>query len=348
MRWLAILCVRNEGAFLLDWLAHHRAVGFTDVLVFSNDCADGTDRLLDRLHALGQLEHVHNPGPYHQRGVQFTALNAAARHPRVRQADWILPLDIDEFVNIHVGDGTIPALLHALPDATAITLTWRLFGNAGEVHYSDHPVPDRFTLAAPEVLRWPWRASMFKTLYANDGTYRAPGVHRPRRPQDSRLGKAAWFDGQGRSLPDRFKTKQMFSPFGRENTRLVQLNHYPLGAMESFVLKAARGRAVHGDDRLGLDYWVERNWCDVEDKSIQKYRPERERIKAELLADPQIAELHASAVAWRHMRFEDLMQQEPYRALFGRLLMTSPTQQVPTATARQLLRIAAQSTTLCL
>ena len=26
MRALAVLTVRNEGAFLLEWLAHHRAV----------------------------------------------------------------------------------------------------------------------------------------------------------------------------------------------------------------------------------------------------------------------------------------------------------------------------------
>ncbi|MEK7854637.1 MAG: type VI secretion system baseplate subunit TssG, partial [Acidobacteriota bacterium] len=41
--------VHDEGAFLLEWLAHHRASGFTDVLVFSNDCSDGTDLMLDRI-----------------------------------------------------------------------------------------------------------------------------------------------------------------------------------------------------------------------------------------------------------------------------------------------------------
>jgi hypothetical protein len=64
MRFLAILSVRNEAAFLLEWLAHHRAVGFTDFLVFSNDCQDGTDRMLDRLDALGHLTHLRNEGPY--------------------------------------------------------------------------------------------------------------------------------------------------------------------------------------------------------------------------------------------------------------------------------------------
>ena len=52
MRSLAILTVKNEAAFLLEWLAHHRAVGFTDFLVFSNDCDDGTDAMLERLATL--------------------------------------------------------------------------------------------------------------------------------------------------------------------------------------------------------------------------------------------------------------------------------------------------------
>jgi hypothetical protein len=38
MTHLALLCVRNEAAFLLEWLAHHRAAGFDDFVVFSNAC----------------------------------------------------------------------------------------------------------------------------------------------------------------------------------------------------------------------------------------------------------------------------------------------------------------------
>ena len=49
MRATALLGVKNEGAFLIEWLAHHRACGFTDFLVYSNDCSDGTDVMLDRL-----------------------------------------------------------------------------------------------------------------------------------------------------------------------------------------------------------------------------------------------------------------------------------------------------------
>ena len=340
MTHLALLCVRNEAAFLLEWLAHHRAVGFDDFLVFSNDCEDGTDTMLDRLAAMGWLTHIRNDGPYDKGGIQFTALKAAAKLPVLQGAGWILPLDVDEFVNIHTGDHTLPALHAALPDATAITLTWRLFGNAGKVRFTDAPITETFIRCAPVRMFWPWRAAMFKTLYRNDGTYRKPGVHRPRDPDKAKLDEARWFDGAGRALPDLFKTRRIFSNFGQDNYGLAQLNHYPLGAMESYVLKADRGRAVHSDHLLGLDYWVERNFNTDSDETVNSLAPARAAHLAELKSDPELSRLHADAVAWRQQRFDTLMLQEPFRALMGRLMMTAPSQPLPPKAAQFLVRHA--------
>ncbi len=341
MRFLAVLTVKNEAAFLLEWLAHHRAIGFTDFLVFSNDCDDGTDTMLDRLADMGVLEHVRNDGP-HEGGVQWTALKQADKHPLVSDADWILTLDIDEFVNIHTGDHRLPDLLAALPDADAITLTWRLFGNAGVTDYVDQSICDQFTTAAPRIQHWPWRASMFKTLYRNDGIYRKLGVHRPKSPDQKRVDQARWYDGCGRELGERFRRQQIFSPFGRDNWALVQLNHYPLGAMQSYLLKALRGRAVH-DDRLGMSYWVERNWNTEPDTTISATATVRNSELETLMADAKLAELHANAVQWRHGGIESLLRQEPYRALYGRLLMTPPSVPVSQKVAQQLFQFAQSS-----
>jgi hypothetical protein len=329
----AVLCVKNEGAFLLEWLAHHRAVGVTDFLVFSNDCTDGTDAMLDRLEAMGWLTHVRNPGPYLE-GPQFTALKKADRHPLVTEADWVLPLDIDEFVNVHVGDRTIPALLAALPDANAITLTWRLFGNAGVVHYADVLVMETFTRAAPHKLHWPWRANLFKTLVKNDGSYRGLGVHRPRRPLDDRMAGQRWFDGSGRELSSVFHQKRIFSNMGRDNHELVQLNHYPLGALESFVLKRDRGRAVHADGGLDVGYWVERNFDSEDDRSILKL--DSKVLREELHSDIRLRLLHEIAVDWRHAQFRILMAEDAWRSLYGQLLMAGPTRVLSQAEAESI------------
>ncbi|MGH1367294.1 MAG: glycosyltransferase family 2 protein [Maritimibacter sp.] len=338
MRATAVLTVRNEGAFLIEWLAHHRGIGFTDFVVFSNDCEDGTDAMLDRLEEMGELHHIRNDGPYDEAGIQFTALKIADKHPAVRKADWLLALDIDEFVNIHVGDHTLEALLGALPDADAITLTWRLFGNGGLVRFRDGPVTAQFTKAAPEVMYWPWRAFMFKTLYRNNGSYKKLGVHRPRAPVNGRVQATKWWDGQGRALDNRFQKQGIFSAYGRENYGLVQLNHYPLGAMESYIVKRDRGRAVHADHALGLDYWTERNWCVEEDVSIRACDALRDPHLQRLRADETLLARHKAAAAWRGTRYNDLMLDEENRALMGRLMMAPPARPVPLKYAIELIK----------
>ena len=95
MRALLILTVKNEAAFLLEWLAHHRACGFGDVLAFSNDCDDGSDLMLDRLQAMGWLTHVRNPGPYDE-GPQWAALKAADASATLRRSEYVGPQVGDE------------------------------------------------------------------------------------------------------------------------------------------------------------------------------------------------------------------------------------------------------------
>lgn len=333
MRALIVTSVKNEAAFLLEWLAHHRKVGFDHALVFSNDCSDGTDLMLDRLQAMGWLTHVRNPGP-HDEGPQWAALKAADRHPALRSADWLLFSDVDEFVNIHVGSRRLADLWDALPLADVIPLTWRMFGNAGVVSYTDTPVTQTFTRAAPATLGWPWRAQMFKTLFRNDGAFGKLGVHRPRNPDPAR--KPRWFDGSGREVTADLAKGRMYSDYRQDNYGLVQLNHYALGSMESYLVKADRGRANREASAFDLGYWVERNLSEVEDHSILAF--DSADLRAELRADPILGPLHQEAVRWRQARFAQLMQDEAWRSLMGRLLMTPPSRSLSPQVAQALHR----------
>lgn len=336
MRILAILTVRNEAPFVLEWLAHHRAAGFTDFLVFSNDCDDGTDAMLDRLQEMGQLTHLRNDARA-GRGVQWAALKAAEAHPLTRAADWIMVLDIDEFVNVHVGDRTLPELIAAVPGATAFALTWRVFGNGGVVGFADRPVLHQFTRAVRNPPLWPWRLVLIKTLFRNDGTYRGLGVHRPRGPDPARLDAARWVDGSGRDLPRAYRTGRLFGDYRVDSWRLAQVNHYPLGSMEGFMVKRDRGKPNRSAQDIGLAYWVERNLCHAEDRSILGLWPETRTHLDALRADPQLARLHAAGVAWRRARFAELMRAPAHRELFECLLLTPPTRPIRPEEARMLI-----------
>ena len=124
-------------------------------MILSNDCEDGSDEMLYHLLKSGEIIHLRNNGPYDDRGIQFAALELAGRQKAVKEANWIRHLDIDEFLNIHLGDGQISDLITALPEADAIALTWRMFGNNGTNEFKDRLITDQFALTAQKIMHWP-------------------------------------------------------------------------------------------------------------------------------------------------------------------------------------------------
>ena len=72
----AVTRQKNEAAFLLEWIAHHKIIGFSDIVILSNDCEYGSDEMLDNLSKAGEIIHLCNNGPYDDRGIQFAALTS--------------------------------------------------------------------------------------------------------------------------------------------------------------------------------------------------------------------------------------------------------------------------------
>ena len=138
MKITAVTCVKNEGPFLLEWIAFNRVIGITDFLFYSNDCDDGTDAILDALQDRGIVRHL--PNPAQGRNYQMEALKDARKQDIVGAADWLWIADVDEFFNIHVGDGTIPELIEICGDPQAISLNFQFFANAGVEEFVDKPV----------------------------------------------------------------------------------------------------------------------------------------------------------------------------------------------------------------
>lgn len=149
-RVTAVSMMKDEGPFLIQWVAHHLAVGFTDLVVYSNDCSDGTDDMLIRLEELGLVHHRRNDIADGLK-PQPSALNYAQAEPIVQQSDWVMVFDADEFLSIRYGDGTIDGLIAAAKDrgANGIVVTWRIFGSGGIVEWSGAPVTEQYLMAAP-------------------------------------------------------------------------------------------------------------------------------------------------------------------------------------------------------
>ncbi|PUB12832.1 glycosyltransferase family 2 protein [Yoonia sediminilitoris] len=323
MRVLAVTTMRNEAPFVLEWIAYHQHIGVTDFLIYSNDCDDGTDALLDRLTALGVVQHERN----HSGGnktVQWRALGKARRHPLTKKADWIYVTDVDEFLCIHEGAGRIADLLAARPDADGFAIPWRMFGNAGVQTFEDTPVLTQFTQAAPDALLWPWRAVQFKSLFRNAPRYHRLGVHRPKLKEGAKYGQ--WVDGNGNALPP---TPGTLLPTLAPRYDLAQINHYALGAVESFLVKVARGKPNHTSDPIDLAYWSDRNLNAVTDERILRHQTAvTERVQA-LRQDAEIDRLHKAGVAWRKARIEALKLESDSFYMMARLLQMPATTILP-------------------
>lgn len=317
-----VTTMKNEGPFILEWLAYHRAIGFDNILVYTNDCTDGTDTMLDLLQAKGYVLHRDNKFREMDLKPQHAALQSAETEKMITDAKWVTCIDVDEYVNIKVGDGTLDALFDAVPDANMISMTWRLFGN-GHVHeYIDTPITEQFKLCAPELARKPHQAWGFKTLFQTIGLFKKLGVHRPKGLNQQLWKKVNWVNGSGKPLPPEMYRNGWRSTTDTYGYDLVQLNHYAVRSAESFLVKRDRGRVNHVDRDQGLAYWFRMNNNAEEELSIQRRLPRMKEEIARLMADPEIAAAHEYSVACHRAKIAELRATENYSKFYGEL--TSP------------------------
>jgi glycosyl transferase family 2 len=318
MKYLMITSMRNEAPYILEWLAHHQSIGVDGFLIYSNDCEDGTDAMLDRLDALGVITHVRND-KITQAGVQWSALKRADKHPMRADAQWILFADVDEFVNVKVGGGHLDDLLAAVPDATAFALTWRMYGNNGRVNIEDGLVLEQFTKCARFPCYAPITSSMFKTLFKNDGSYEKLGVHRPKKRIEKDAGKIQWVNGSGEPLGAEYLDKATVTYGANGGIDLVCLNHYSVKSAKAFLAKTQRGLPNRSDKQLDLGYWVDRNFNQVEDVTIQRSLTETKNKISDWLADDQLGEFHRSGLAWHQNCAQKVLDDMEGVRLFTRI-----------------------------
>ena len=63
-----ITCLRDEGPFLIEWLAYHRAIGFDRFIIGANDCTDGSHDMLTRLAEMGEVIYLPFPATPQAKG----------------------------------------------------------------------------------------------------------------------------------------------------------------------------------------------------------------------------------------------------------------------------------------
>ncbi|CAO4169694.1 Glycosyltransferase family 2 protein [Methylorubrum populi] len=204
-----VAIARNEGRHLVEWLAHHLAVGFDRIVLYDNESTDDTRSLFKALSPRDlRLRRVPWPTP-----PDASAQILAYAHALTDLATpWVMYLDPNEFV-VPLAHASMADLIATLPDAVAsLHVNRRRFGASRREGSADALVTRAFTRSAPYAAEAHYQ---FRTLARAD---RIAAI----RSQDvlCRHGRRILSDGL--IFTDTSETSA-----DRVTFDSVQINHYP-------------------------------------------------------------------------------------------------------------------------
>ena len=318
-------CMKNEAPYIVEWVAYHRAMGVDNFLIYTNGCEDGTSEILDRLQEMGVLQHRNND-EWKGNSPQQYALNQALKEPVIQNAEWIIHIDVDEFMNVRCGNGTLQDFIAAVPDATNVAMTWRMFGHNGVTQLSDDFVVEQFDTCSPKFCPKPHTVWGFKTMFKNIGAYEKISCHRPNKLFEEFQDKVKWVNGSGKDMTKDVAENGWRSSKKNVGFDLLQLNHYALRSAESFLIKRQRGRALHVDRSIGINYWIRMDWSDFRDITIKRNVPRLRTEYDRLMQDDILRGWHQSGADWHRAKAEELHQNPEFADLYKEALAVKLTE----------------------
>jgi hypothetical protein len=230
---------KNEGPYVLEWVAVHRALGIERFFVADNASTDETTAILAALDRAGLVTHIPFPGVPGTPPQLPAYAEILRRHGS--EADWIAFIDADEFLLPAPPHRSVLPPVAALdrdPGIGAIAVNWAVYGSSGLERADPRPVIERFTRRAAQDAR---TSRHFKTILRPDafaGTGRTP--HAFLLKPGFRIVHA---DGS-RMAPERegVSRRCLWAP--------LRVNHYVVKSRQEFLeRKRARGRAMRNEQR---------------------------------------------------------------------------------------------------
>lgn len=142
-----VTSIRNEGIYILEWLAYYKAIGVENFFIYSNDNNDGSDSLLEALAQAGEIVWIKNE-KVEKSSPQFISFAHALNFlPEIYDYEWALFLDMDEFLAVDGKfDGSIKNFVEWVEwhEVDAIAINWKI------VSSSEHMVPSLHNVFLPE------------------------------------------------------------------------------------------------------------------------------------------------------------------------------------------------------
>jgi len=311
-RFLVSTCMKDEAPFILEWIAWHKSIGIEDFVVFTNDCSDGTDLILDRLEEMGYLRHLPNPAiATGSTYFQPVALAYTPHLPEWRKADFHISMDVDEYINVRVGNGTMADLLNATGFFDALSMSELNHGSNNRMAFEPGLMTEQFPRHQSE-RPGPRKALRgVKTIARISEKLEKPRNHRPDFHTDR--GPVTWLDGSGRPLDTLLEDPTLNGIDVRGSYDLVVLDHFPLRSLDSYLIKMFRGDVVIKKNRVSRRYWRLRNRHEQATSTFERQQAGFRKALETLFADSVLRELHDRACVIHRERARSLLEIPEFR-----------------------------------
>ncbi|MEM9900098.1 MAG: glycosyltransferase family 2 protein [Pseudomonadota bacterium] len=331
--------VENEAPYLLEWIAWHVLLGADRFVLVSHGGRDGSDAMLARLAELGPLETVALEAGEVGTFPFADALDKAFEHPTVQASRWVLPLAIDEFLDISAGQGTFADLISATAGeragggagaADAIAIPWRMMGSNGARDFDPGPVTARCTRGSqihpPEARNLHGYRTLFRPSAFARLSPRRPLSAADLAPAKARKGaaKAAkhprWLNASGQDITAQMdeRAKRPAAPlvFSALGYAHATIRRYALKSRTEFLFRQLHDSpSSEGPDApKGWDAWTQR---DINSRPFPPLGPGvLNAAIAELASDAKLAALQRAAEAEVPRKVLALANAEPAAARF--------------------------------
>ncbi|MDZ7906745.1 MAG: glycosyltransferase family 2 protein [Cypionkella sp.] len=305
-------CVKDEGPFILEFVAHHLAIGFDRVMMASNNCSDGSDDLLDTLAQHGYVQHL-------RQTVKPNQVPQHAGYAKLRQrfgldgVSWLIALDVDEFLHVSLKGGRVQDLTNSAPEnVDMIVLNAKTFGTALGATWQPGRVCAQFQYRLAH--HHPANGNV-KTLTRAPQRFRAVHNHHMEGYAGDGPLQIMRADGTVFSADDRKPLKDhiRITPIKKISHALAHYNHYAIKTYDSFALRRARGRGAVSQvqaqeevPRHSDDYFAARMDAPIFDDAITTYAPQVIAKMAQMLAHPDINAAQVQAEAHYRSRLQSL------------------------------------------
>ncbi len=290
--------LRDESPYIIDWIAHHRAIGITDFVLYQNDSSDGTTQLLQALHDAGEIHFIDNTNPadapqkFRDLPPQRRAYARALRHEIVQNSDYILVIDADEYLDLPL-DQDLPTFLTRLNHPDVISMPWRMMGSSNQTEFTPPPVTTRFTMAASPLDMGTERPfKQVKSLYRPKIT-RLYNLHKPRAFR----AEVTWLDPDGTPIRPLMKNSNQLPDF---QYKTANLRHYHVKSYPEFCVKIVRGFACTPTEKrsqLGSKMFTEMDANSVSLPLPEPLATRSAEIAAQIRQNPKIADIESHAIA---------------------------------------------------